>query len=146
MMAPLYDNHGKVRYFIGCQVDISGLIDGGKGLESFARLLAQRQDKFTDGENHAEDNASLSALKDLASILSLDERLMLCEKASVRAGSDGGSIGGSIHSTPRAPTSTRVYVGMDDQTENDFWPSPSLGKSGRLPGVYQNVSTSTFHG
>lgn len=41
MCAPLYDDKGVVRYFIGAQIDISGLIDGGKGVESFARLLAK---------------------------------------------------------------------------------------------------------
>lgn len=42
MLAPLYDNKGHVRYFIGCQIDVSSLIEGGRGLESFRDLTCAR--------------------------------------------------------------------------------------------------------
>lgn len=39
MMAPLLDDIGHVKYFIGAQVDVSGLIEQGRGIESFRALL-----------------------------------------------------------------------------------------------------------
>ncbi|KAI1485958.1 hypothetical protein F5X96DRAFT_286524 [Biscogniauxia mediterranea] len=42
MVAPLYDSRGIVRYHIGAQVDVSGLVKECAGLESFGRLVAQR--------------------------------------------------------------------------------------------------------
>ena len=41
MLAPLYDSNGGVRYFLGSQIDVTALIDNGRGLDSFAELLAQ---------------------------------------------------------------------------------------------------------
>ena len=39
MMAPLMDSKGKVRYFIGAQVDVSGLLKECSELEAMQRLL-----------------------------------------------------------------------------------------------------------
>ena len=39
MCAPLFDDKGIVRYFIGAQVDVSGLVEEGRGIESFRALL-----------------------------------------------------------------------------------------------------------
>ena len=55
MMAPLCDSRGKIRYFIGAQVDVSGLVKESTELESFSRLLEsqeqqhQQQDDSTNG-------------------------------------------------------------------------------------------------
>jgi hypothetical protein len=38
MMAPLCDSRGKIRYFIGAQVDVSGLVKECYDLESLKRL------------------------------------------------------------------------------------------------------------
>ena len=45
MCAPLYDNRGVVRYFIGAQVDVSGLVEDGKGIESFEKLLMEERQR-----------------------------------------------------------------------------------------------------
>ncbi|KAI0124336.1 hypothetical protein BJ170DRAFT_638913 [Xylariales sp. AK1849] len=39
MVAPLYDSRGAVRYHIGAQVDVSGLVKDNSGLESLERLI-----------------------------------------------------------------------------------------------------------
>lgn len=41
MVAPLFDSRGKVRYHIGAQVDVSGLVKESAGLESLERLVAR---------------------------------------------------------------------------------------------------------
>ena len=144
MMAPLFDNCGQVRYFIGCQVDVSGLIEGGKGLDSLARLLAQRETEATNGKDGGgKDTKAMNALRKLSSILSLEESDVLKREPNGHA-SDTGSIAGSIHSASRAPGTKRRYLVMDEPMDRDLWTAPSLGRSGRLPGVYRNVSPGLF--
>ena len=46
----------------------------------------------------------------------------------------------SGRSTLVPPTASRGFVGMD-VSETDFWPPSHFSPSGRLPGVYQKVST-----
>ncbi|KAK8035321.1 hypothetical protein PG993_010316 [Apiospora rasikravindrae] len=41
MVAPLFDSRGKVRYHIGAQVDVSGLVKESAGLDSLERLVAR---------------------------------------------------------------------------------------------------------
>jgi hypothetical protein len=41
MTAPLLDSRGTLRYFIGAQIDISGLVKDGTELEAFQRMLAE---------------------------------------------------------------------------------------------------------
>ncbi|KAK8031438.1 hypothetical protein PG990_001172 [Apiospora arundinis] len=41
MVAPLFDSRGQVRYHIGAQVDVSGLVKESAGLESLERLVAR---------------------------------------------------------------------------------------------------------
>lgn len=43
MCAPLYDSSGKIRYFLGAQVDISSIVNEGTDLESLQRLVAQKE-------------------------------------------------------------------------------------------------------
>src|ERR1700761_6277042 len=60
MIAPLYDNKGDVRYFLGCQIDVSPLLEGGKGMESFSQVLAQ---------DRAESRFGITAGKDPMNLL-----------------------------------------------------------------------------
>ncbi len=50
MCAPLHDDKGAVRYFIGAQVDITGLVEEGLGIESFRALL--QKDRSQDFEKN----------------------------------------------------------------------------------------------
>ena len=137
-MAPLMDHHGNVRYFIGCQVDISNLMEGGRGLESFKTLLdADCEKPLPDPLDH---KPPLKMLRDLGNLLNDDEIEVVRTKSERR---------GSFHSGKSTPTPTRTntmkentprrYVGMDDPIEHHIWPPSAFGPSGRLPGVYQNV-------
>ena len=148
MIAPLYDNKGAVRYFIGAQIDVNGLIEGGRGIDSFEKLLHEdkgheRYDGRVMGKRPQE------ALSDLAGLWNEDDL------ESINGGTAGTSkrakdsvAGGSGTTTPvrRKPAggSARRFVGMDDPTDQGLWPAPSLGPSGRLPGVFQNVSLTAF--
>ncbi|KAK9419774.1 putative PAC domain-containing protein [Seiridium unicorne] len=50
MVAPLYDSRGIVRYHIGAQVDVSGLVRDCAGLDSLGRLV--ERENAADGSDH----------------------------------------------------------------------------------------------
>ena len=131
MMAPLYDNKGTIRHFIGCQVHITKLVEGGRGLESFQRLLTQSPtDSFV---NDPGPKSSLKALSELGCMFNDEEIEAVKQRAKDPI--DSG------RSTPVPPTALRGFVGMDDASETIFWPPSHFSPSGRLLGVYQKVST-----
>ena len=137
MIAPLYDNKGQVRYFLGCQVDVSPLIEGGRGLESFSQLLAQDRTESRLGGRPEKDPKHL--LGELGQMLSEDEGNIV--KSRTRSFSEEpGQRSVTEHGKPMHRG--RRILGMDDTaTERGLWPHPNLGPSGRLPGVYRNVSS-----
>lgn len=135
MIAPLYDNKGTVRYFLGCQIDVSSLIEGGRGLESFETLLSRDRAESRFGNRSERKPAEI--LSELGAMFTEDESKVM-KPHTLRYTEDQG------HRTPPASRSSksRRILGMEDEQSNrELWPHPSLGPSGRLPGVYQNVSS-----
>ena len=135
LIAPLYDNKGHVRYFLGCQVDVSSLVEGGRGLESFANLLARDRSESRFGDSLQKDPKHM--LGEFGAVLNDEEANIV--KNRTRSFSEGITRPGTAMSgSVRAP---RRRLGMDDApSDRNLWPHASLGPSGRLPGVYQNVS------
>ncbi|KXT06905.1 hypothetical protein AC578_7236 [Pseudocercospora eumusae] len=76
MSAPLIDSRGNVRYFLGAQVDISGLLKNCSGVESLAQLVEQQSRKHDgSGSNaHKEGDArqKVKALSEMFSAVELD--------------------------------------------------------------------------
>lgn len=139
MIAPLYDNKGHVRYFLGCQIDVSGLIEGGRGLESFAELLAQDRSHSRFGGRLDKDPKT--ALSDLSPLFS-EEEVDIVKQRSRRYSQESGRS-----SVPMAVRGGRRRLGVEDAaSDRALWPDSKLGPSGRLPGVYQNVSSFTSPG
>jgi len=138
MIAPLYDNKGAVRYFIGAQIDVNGLIEGGRGLDSFERVLAQdRADaRFGEHGDHTVKSPE-KALSEMSAMWTQGE--MDIVRGSGKTARIGGESGASTPVVKPHNTNRRVF-GMDDSSDKNLWPAPSLGPSGRLPGVFQNVS------
>ncbi|GME25504.1 PAS domain-containing protein [Neofusicoccum parvum] len=145
LVAPLYDNKGNVRYFIGCQVDVTNLIEGGKGLESFQLLLDQDLGAHEQYENP--QKGSLKAIGGLGELLSSEEVDVLKHKSRdpTRNPNRNPNSTGSRSSTPAPPpppslgsTPNRRFVGVEDPLEINVWPPTQFGPHGRLPGVYQN--------
>ncbi|KAK3703386.1 hypothetical protein LTR37_014492 [Vermiconidia calcicola] len=143
MIAPLYDNKGGVRYFLGCQIDVSPLIEGGRGLDSFSRLLKHDRSESRYGGKRVRDPTTL--LGELGVMLNDPEVDHVTYKLKGGAGSISGSNHGSGRSTPQKQQQKRPknrrYISMDDGGDGRskaLWPDASLGRSGRLPGVYRN--------
>ena len=134
MSAPLYDNKGRIRYFIGCQIDITNLIQGGRGLESFQRLLAQDRSE-SQFDTEPEKN-TLKALNDFGTLLNENE-IEALKRREIESQESPEPCSG--RNTPAKPGSLRRYFGLDEALDHSQWTEPHLGRSGRLPGVYQNV-------
>lgn len=139
MVAPLYDNKGVVRYFLGAQIDVTPLIEEGRGLDSFAQLLAQ--DEADEQPPDGDDADSRMALGELGEMLNESEVGYIQKRLR------GESEYPSHSKTQKRPTGRRVLSsdgshGAINGIDGTLWPNEDLGPSGRLPGVYRNVSTS----
>lgn len=147
MCAPLYDNKGAVRYSIGAQVDVSGLIEAGRGLESFEKLLSEERLRDSTHSQNNTTKKSLKKLGDLSQMFCLEESAVVqshSRRNSLRE--DTSSTNHSIHHSIRGrrdhsarPARRVLGDDKDDQEERNTWGLSSLGPSGKLPGVYQNV-------
>jgi PAS domain S-box-containing protein len=145
MIAPLYDNKGTIRYFLGAQIDVSSLIEGGRGLESFAQLLSEeRRGSRTAGFGIHEGNQRDPpvVLGDLGQLLTDDESEAVKNRAP-RSDSHHAPL--TMHAPGRASQlsrsntrGSRIVLGVDEAPERPLWPDAELGRNGRLPGVYQN--------
>lgn len=100
-------------------------------MESFAQLLAQ--DRARARDNGAADRTPEAVLGQLGSLLVDDE------KDIVLQGRPRSVSGASDHArTPSRAGTNRRVLGIEPSEQ--IWPPEKLGSSGRLPGVYQNVS------
>jgi len=155
MTAPLYDNRGSVRYFIGAQVDVTKLVENGRGIDSFERLLAEENVKEEPADPaERQSNGTgvpkkpLEALGELGEMLSWDETMEIQARsrtASLRDDSSMNSSTTNIYGKRNIPTRAggrRVLgTGSDDEAdERAAWGLSGSGLSGRLPGLYQNVT------
>ncbi len=149
LTAPLYDNRGSVRYFIGAQIDVSGLIEDGRGLDSFANYLAEtRPNRNRDSEQSTASASQkhLRTLGELGQMLSLDESSVFQHHSRASSLQDNASTI-SYKATPNRQEPslrrTRRVLGHDDDDDEakdrNAWALSSAGPSGKLPGVYQNV-------
>ena len=146
-MAPLCDSRGKVRYFIGAQVDVSGLVKDCTDLESLERLVRRarrKQQIVADGAYNDDDDATINQdsepprkdeFQDLA------EMLNVSELETVRL------HGGRMHSeladaddriSTRASNRPRLLIKESSGEIAEEQQAPLLSTRGRLPGVYQH--------
>lgn len=132
MTAPLCDSRGKVRYYIGAQVDVSGLVKECAELESLQRLL-ELQEK---GEAVPGIHTVWSDKK--------DEFQELCEMFNMSELSTVRKYGGRMHEGPQDESDTRSLHSQQPRLllkePMDSVSSTAAGVSGKLSGAYQNVS------
>lgn len=139
MCAPLCDSRGTVRYFIGAQVDVSGLVKECSDLESLRRLVAKSDgaiDNIKDREG--QEAEEVAPIKD--EFQDLSEMLNLQELDTVRR------WGGRMHKES-------YHEIKDTNIKNGNWNKPRVvinslspdgskdffrERSGRLSGIYEN--------
>lgn len=129
MQAPLLDSRGNLRYFIGAQIDVSGLVKDATDLEAFQRMLDQE-----------EGAAPTDMPKD--EFQELSEMFNHGELDTVRR------YGGNMHrdhledQDDKASTVQRPRLLIQDQSTLDVETAekPSPKPEGRLSGPYKHVS------
>ena len=134
MVAPLCDSRGKIRYHIGAQVDVSGLVKDCTDLESLQRLVDREQ-------NQQNGDAIENQQENIDEFQELSEMLNMGELETVRR------WGGRMHreyqedtdsSRNGAPHRPRLLL-KEPMADGNPTYSSSIRGSGRLGGIYQNV-------
>ncbi|KAH7142106.1 hypothetical protein EDB81DRAFT_760934 [Dactylonectria macrodidyma] len=147
MVAPLFDSRGIVRYHLGAQVDVSGLVKECAGLDSLSRLMQRENPEQYLGEaptiQACPDHEDKDEFRDLVSMFNLSELKTVRES------------GGALHrmhqedvkqtdAVPANWNKPRLVV-WDDSTINRRLSDPILQEpaintqyGGRLSGVYQH--------
>jgi hypothetical protein len=132
MTAPLCDSRGKIRYFIGAQVDVSGLVKECTELESLQKLL-ELQDRGEEvPQLHKPSTEKSDELRELSEMLNQGELSTIHR------------FGGQMHrQTAQDDSETTGANGHPPQPlskESDLMHTAG-GRiaSGKLAGVYKNV-------
>lgn len=147
MIAPLMDSRGTVRYFIGAQVDVSGLLKSCSELPGLAKLVDEEYER-----KHSTKSVKKSKKDEFQE---LSEMFNSAELDTVRRyggsmhreyvdDSDSDSINGGNTQRPRLMLSDPTQEILDKQKEQIAPGVPQAEKeriNGRLAGVYQNVSS-----
>lgn len=151
MMAPLYDSRGTVRYFIGAQVDVSGLVKEASGLDGLKHLIVEKE-MAAEAEAHDAEcdlserqQAAPAQAEEQDEFRDLSEMLNATELETVRShGGDiyrikqdpslgrDGSIAGNNSRNWNRP---RILIKDESWSTKSPPPSPTMS-SGRLAGIY----------
>jgi hypothetical protein len=125
MTAPLCDSRGKIRYFIGAQVDVSGLVKDCTELESLQKLLELQERGEEAPELHKPSAEKSDELRELSEMLNQGELSTIHR------------FGGRMHRETTPDDSETMSI---NRHQPDFMDKAG-GRivSGGLAGVYQNV-------
>lgn len=133
MIAPLCDSQGQVRYFIGAQVDVTGLVEDCTEMESLRRLVTEQQIKHR-GSPGGNNSTVQSQTKD--ELQALSEMLNTSELETVRR------FGGRMHREHQQQGDRPIISTRQRLVLRDVHPDAPVelnGSGGQLSGVYHNV-------
>lgn len=137
MCAPLCDSRGTIRYFIGAQVDVSGLVKECSDMESLKRLVilsGANEDAHTDGGMTSKDE-----FQELSEMFNLQE-LDTVRRWGGRMHKESQEVDGDTSRTGGNWSKPRVLItsGSPDGTKDRYSHSPLTRGGGRLSGIYEN--------
>lgn len=133
MTAPLCDSRGKVRYFIGAQVDVSGLVKECTELESLQRLLEMQERGEEPPQLLKPSPEKNDELRELSEMLNQGELSTIHR------------FGGRMHRETTQDDADSISLNAHQPRllikEPELWHSMAGGEraSGKLSGIYQNV-------
>jgi hypothetical protein len=137
MTAPLCDSRGKIRYFIGAQVDVSGLVKECTELESLQKLVELQERGEEAPQLHKPSAEKSDELRELSEMLNQGELSTIHR------------FGGRMHrettqddsdTTNTNPHQARLLI----KEPNLMHVAGGQMASGRLASVYQNVKDIFF--
>jgi hypothetical protein len=139
MIAPLCDSRGTIRYFIGAQVDVSGLVKECSGLESLKRLVILEHTDETNGAATEERDTSFIAkeeFQELSEMLNLEE-LETVRRRGGRMRQYSSEEAEDADSKARNWNRPRLLI-SSASPDGSITPGPTGRVSGRLSGIYEN--------
>lgn len=83
LLAPLHDNKGNVKYYLGAQVDASRVVEGGRGVDGFERYLMRREmdSEATKVDVPDSKENALAKLRDLGKTFDIKESAVIQENS-----------------------------------------------------------------
>ena len=139
MCAPLRDEEGNIRYFLGAQLDVSALVDQSTDLESFRRLCEKQERRRSSiAKEGVEEKDEFQQLSEMFNVHELETVRKLGGRRRIgrpeedlfsEVGHRSAQENMWIHSPPAPPDINQRYHLLDQP-------------SGKLSGFYQNVSVS----
>jgi hypothetical protein len=144
MVAPLLDSRGNCRYFIGAQVDVSGLCKDCTDLQGLQRLLEKEDRKvnpqnYPDEEEEEENKDEFQALAETLSGPELEVIRRHGGKMHSQHVEDPADIQRHDRDRPRLLLKDQTPT-PPDASRSAFIPDKANGK---LEGIYQNVNSLT---
>ncbi|KAI9724814.1 MAG: hypothetical protein M1812_000090 [Candelaria pacifica] len=134
MIAPLCDSRGKIRYFIGAQVDVSGMVKECTDLESL-QLLVEQQNSLSFDDSNGEHGRRKDEFQELSEMLNVGEL------DTVRR--HGGMMHKEVQDDDEDTSSTKHWhrprlLLKEPSLDAHKTLNLSAKISGKLNGVYQN--------
>lgn len=132
MIAPLRDSRGQVRYHIGAQVDVSGIVKECTDLESLRRLVLR-----DDGQGPTEEESRRDAFQDLSEMFNMHE-LDTVRRWGGRMHKEMADVDNNQHDTGNNWHRPRLL--LSEPSVECSHPKRAISRyGGELSGVYQNV-------
>jgi hypothetical protein len=144
MVAPLLDSRGNVRYFIGAQVDVSGLCKECSELDGLRRVLEAKSKSHDpeaeeatndDGAPDPDGSDEFQELSEMFNVTEID----LVRRCGGRMHGDRVDPGDDSQATMQRPR--LLLKDTSNPYKDRIFRDPSLA-NGKLGGIYQNVSFS----
>lgn len=142
MIAPLMDSRGNIRYFIGAQVDVSGLLKDCSEMPGLIKLLEKEQNPVTeDDEENVDRKDEFQELGEMFNGAELDTVRKFGGRMHKEYVDDSDRE--SLHGRPRLLLKDPSQDLLHKETTSTAESATSTVKqrlNGKLEGVYQNVS------
>jgi hypothetical protein len=139
MCAPLLDSRGKTRYFIGAQVDVSGLCKEGTDLPGLQTLIVKSENGHPAHEGgEFDEEEEKDAFQELVEMFNETE-LNMVRKYGGRMHRE--HIEESDEERRRGDRPRLLIKEPSDPSTSPKLASALSVRNGRLDGVYQNVSS-----
>jgi hypothetical protein len=151
MIAPLRDSRGTLRYYIGAQVDVSGLAKECAELEALQKLLGETG----SGPRYEDENERKDEFQELSEMLNISELEIVrkyggrMHREHAEENDDNGTTWHRPRLLIKDPSAERPErIEVDHRYEEERRPqSPQRSTvHGKLSGVYQHVRAFTLQG
>lgn len=139
MIAPLCDSRGTIRYCIGAQVDVSGLVKECSDLESLKRLVIQTEHaaEYPEQEDEGLDSniVSKTQFQELSEMLNMEELEIVRRRGGRMRRNTTNEEDDTGKSQNWNKGRLHIHSGSPDGT---FDPGPISKINGHLSGIYEN--------